>query len=149
MSAPTTERTCGECTACCVVLTIEEPPIEKQANEPCRFLCQDGGGCGIYAERPELCRGFKCLWLFSSVIPEVFRPDRCGLMVRLVDKDGSGRVERLEDGVLTVHETRPQALHEDAAQELLTRLMLTLPLPVVVITWDQQFLTHKIKVHDE
>jgi len=145
-----TERTCGECTACCVVLNIEEPPIEKEANEPCRFLCKDGGGCGIYAERPELCRGFKCLWLaFSSVIPEAFRPDRCGLMIRLVDKDGSGRVERLEDGVLTVHEVRPRALQEAAAQELLARLMLTLPLPVVAITWDQQFLTPKVKVHDE
>lgn len=144
-----TKRSCGECTACCVALTIEEPPIEKEANEPCRFLCQDGGGCGIYTKRPKLCRGFACLWLSTDGIPEAFRPDRCGLMLRIVDKDGSGRVERLEDAVVTAHEVRPQALQEDAAQELLARLMLTLPMPMYVITWDQQFLSPKIKVSDE
>lgn len=140
-----TKRSCGECTACCVVLAIEEDPIHKDPVEPCRFLCQKGGGCGIYDERPELCQKFECLWLRFSLIPEALRPDLCGIMLRIVDKDGSGRVEDIENAVVAAYETRPQALQEEAAQELIARLMVSFPMPLLVITWDQRFLSPKLK----
>ena len=71
-------RPCGDCAACCVSLGIMEAPIQKAPGEPCRFLSHEG--CGIYQQRPPVCRHFQCLWKRSSVLPADLRPDQSGLM---------------------------------------------------------------------
>ncbi|MEZ6185285.1 MAG: hypothetical protein R3F62_09790 [Planctomycetota bacterium] len=39
-------------------------------------------GCGIYDERPEGCRTFRCTWLDTPELDEGMRPDRCGFILR-------------------------------------------------------------------
>lgn len=45
---------------------------------PCQHLIQIG--CGIYEERPPVCRRFACGWLQAPNLPEALRPDRCGVL---------------------------------------------------------------------
>ncbi len=74
----TQDRTCGPCTACCTTHAVYE--IRKPAGQQCRHTCDQG--CAIYADRPESCRTFECLWLMGRVIEgdERRRPDRLGLV---------------------------------------------------------------------
>lgn len=74
-------RQCGECTACCTILGIEE--LGKPSRQPCPHECDHG--CFIYGQRPASCRAFKCLWLSDDdcrkqLLHNAERPDRCGIM---------------------------------------------------------------------
>lgn len=80
------DRSCGECTACCKYLTIDDAALRKPANVLCRH-CVDGDGCTIYETRPGLCRTWFCGWRFLPWVPETWRPDRSGVLVR-VNFDG-------------------------------------------------------------
>src|SRR5512137_468959 len=71
-------RDCGTCTWCCYFTAIPESP----ANNLCPF-CIIGKGCSIYETRGEGCRLFGCLWWRQTQIPELLRPDRCGVMFEL------------------------------------------------------------------
>lgn len=73
---PTMQRTCGECNACCRTMPIRE--LGKPVAEPCSHLRH--GRCGIYDERPEVCRVFRCQWLMG-VGEQEHRPDRMGAML--------------------------------------------------------------------
>ncbi|HMB58689.1 MAG TPA: hypothetical protein VKN35_02155 [Xanthomonadales bacterium] len=75
-------RECGECTACCEGW-IESARMEMKPGVPCRQLV--GGGCSIYAQRPENpCRNFNCGWKIpNSPLPDEMRPDQCGAIVVL------------------------------------------------------------------
>jgi Fe-S-cluster containining protein len=68
-------RPCGECTACCTALGVEE--LHKPNYTPCRHLCDKG--CGIYAERPGSCKTFECWWRVGMVAGD--RPDKSGIIV--------------------------------------------------------------------
>ncbi len=74
-------RSCGDCTACCTLLGIQE--IKKPAGLRCRYLkllSKDGvGGCTIYKDRPSACADFQCLWLRGFGLRR-HRPDRSGIM---------------------------------------------------------------------
>lgn len=65
-------RSCGSCTACCTYLDIkggtgktisflDATDVAKPAGRPCQFCTVKG--CGIYENRPVVCREFKCDWL--------------------------------------------------------------------------------------
>ncbi len=72
-----TERTCGECTACCTNLGVQE--IQKPEFEQCRHVCERG--CAIYPERPSACMGYECLWLLDAEIVDTDdRPDKLGVI---------------------------------------------------------------------
>jgi len=77
--APTNH--CGECTACCFTLYIDDGPFKKPSNTWCNN-CADGFGCKVYQQRPKACRSFKCEWLLSQERNDkmiaALRPDRCG-----------------------------------------------------------------------
>ena len=74
-----TERSCGDCTACCTVLTVDTPDLKKPAGTPCAKLTAQG--CSIHAERPHICRTWFCAWRRVAAMPEDARPDRSGLLV--------------------------------------------------------------------
>lgn len=77
-------RECGECTACCVSLRIEEPTLRKEGDVACPNL-SGAGGCGIYLSRPKVCRTWHCAWRYMANLDADWRPDKCGLLIRIED----------------------------------------------------------------
>jgi hypothetical protein len=71
-------RACNGCTMCCWVLGIEA--IAKPERTACRHGTA-GGGCGIYAERPAVCREFYCGYLALPFVGDHWFPAECGMMV--------------------------------------------------------------------
>lgn len=132
-------RDCGECRACCVVTGFEAEPGEsaftKPPNTPCRHLVQIG--CGIYPERPPVCRRFQCAWLAAPNLPEELRPDRSGVMFNM-NENALG-----EGFAVYAYELRPGALDTPLPRWLIeevvseTTVMLVRPgQPVEVLTSD-------------
>lgn len=74
-------RSCGDCTACCVVPAIDTPQIQKITGAMCRHL--GPGGCGIYETRPRACREFFCAWI-EGAMPEGWRPRDCGVLAQTI-----------------------------------------------------------------
>ncbi len=116
-------RVCGDCTACCRVMAVTA--LGKSAGEPCRH--QQGGGCGVYARRPEACREFHCLWLRDDrgIFDASHRPDRLGLVLGDRD-DGTGART-----AVAAREVRPGAAEEPAAAEVIAFLRQFVPVQVV------------------
>lgn len=56
----------------------DESEFTKPAGEACPQLVR--GGCGIYKDRPPVCRRFECGWLQAPNLPDELRPDRCGVL---------------------------------------------------------------------
>lgn len=75
------DRSCGDCTACCTVLTVNSPDFAKPAGVPCVHLT--AAGCGIHAVRPHICRTWFCVWRREADLPDAARPDRSGLLISL------------------------------------------------------------------
>lgn len=78
MTMPAPGRSCDGCTMCCKVLSIDE--LNKPADQWCQH-CQVGQGCTIYAERPDECRSFNCMWLLDANIPEELAPRNSRLVL--------------------------------------------------------------------
>lgn len=74
-------RVCGECTACCVVLQIDDDKLNKPENQPCINMVEKGG-CKIYKERPTTCQDWHCAWRFMAQLGEEWRPDLSGILLR-------------------------------------------------------------------
>lgn len=74
-------RECGECTACCVVLLIDDAEFKKPADKVCSNLMA-AGGCKIYANRPSVCQDWHCAWRFMPQLDDSWRPDRSGILLR-------------------------------------------------------------------
>ncbi|WP_226951323.1 hypothetical protein [Rhizobium terrae] len=70
-------RTCGSCTLCCRL-----PEIETLAKPP-DVLCRHctGESCAIYADRPQLCRDFLCLWMTDGSLADHWQPLRSHMLV--------------------------------------------------------------------
>ncbi len=104
------EHVCGRCTACCVHLDITESPgwprPTKPAHVPCSDLMQIGKrtGCQVYANRPQVCSYFRCVWLADNRLPDYLRPDRSGLLIFP------------SNGMVLLQETRPGAVLAFAAR---------------------------------
>lgn len=81
---PVPGRQCGGCTACCSVMAIDKPDIQKPAGVLCRF-CQNG--CTIYETRPHVCQGFYCGWRQLPILDDRWRPDRSGVFVEVEEID--------------------------------------------------------------
>lgn len=114
-------RECGPCDACCVLPRISpEPdfPEGKRGYEPCPHLLLVGHGCGVYEDRPELCRSYTCLWRAGIVEgDERRRPDRLGLMFTLdVVNEATGKI------VLEAWELWPGAARDHPGRGVLDAL---------------------------
>jgi len=75
------DRDCGDCTACCTVLTVDTPDFKKPAGTPCTHLTSRG--CGIHAVRPHICRTWFCAWRRVAAMPDDARPDQSGVLVSI------------------------------------------------------------------
>jgi hypothetical protein len=75
------ERACGDCVACCTVLTVDTPDFKKPAGLACTHLSAQA--CGIHAVRPHICRTWFCAWRRVAALPDTARPDRSGVLVSL------------------------------------------------------------------
>jgi hypothetical protein len=84
-------RGCGECSACCVTLRIEEAALKKYADVPCPNLRPEGG-CSIYRSRPDVCRTWHCGWRLMKQLDDSWRPDRSNIIIRLDSGRGNGLV---------------------------------------------------------
>ena len=78
MMAAAPGKSCGACTMCCSALEIAH--FKKPAGPLCAN-CRPGGGCAIYAERPQVCRDFECEWLTRRDLPRQLRPDLVGTIL--------------------------------------------------------------------
>ncbi len=76
---PKKDRVCGACSLCCTVLRVDE--LSKPADTDCEYQRAEGG-CAIHANRPPICRGYRCLWLQGG-LGDDDRPDRLGAVVDL------------------------------------------------------------------
>jgi hypothetical protein len=74
-------RECGECTACCVVLLIEDENFKKPADQACSHMVEKGG-CKIYSKRPSVCQNWYCAWRFMGQLGDEWRPDKSGVLLR-------------------------------------------------------------------
>jgi Fe-S-cluster containining protein len=72
-------RPCGSCSECCVLLSIKAPKLKKPMLTPCPHLAAPGPGCGIYRNRPRICRGYSCAWR-DGLVEEQFSPDATGIV---------------------------------------------------------------------
>ena len=71
---------CGDCTACCTLYAI--PDLDKPQHVTCRHL--RGNRCGIYENRPRMCREFFCGWRQGVVTGVERRPDRWGIVFHVL-----------------------------------------------------------------
>jgi Fe-S-cluster containining protein len=62
-------------------------PLDKPAGTPCSH--QSESGCGIYHERPSVCRSWFCLWVRDGrgLFDEQHRPDRLGVFFTASEPD--------------------------------------------------------------
>jgi uncharacterized protein len=105
------ERPCGDCTMCCK-LPAAPAPLNKPAGVWCQH-CDKGKGCRIYADRPQGCRDYMCLWKVMPDFPEELRPDRCKVIWQMT-----------EDGTTAVATTEyPQALAAKAQERLMRQFV--------------------------
>jgi hypothetical protein len=58
---------------CCKTPSIEE--LEKPSGVWCRHAVT-GKGCGIYEDRPGVCRNFYCHWMLNPNLGPEWKPDR-------------------------------------------------------------------------
>ena len=116
LSVVTPIRSCGPCTACCVVFAIEV--LSKPEYVRCSH--RDSAGCTIYEERPKACQAYACLWL-EGEFDVGQRPDLVGLALDLPtaideDPDYAGMT------VICAREVRPNSAEEVPAQKLILSL---------------------------
>lgn len=123
------ERACGDCAACCMVLGVRE--LDKPACQRCDH--QVAKGCGVYAERPSSCRVYRCAWL-DGLGERRDRPDRLGVVLdqaapslEIQERAKAGEVEAVVSveaarSTLHVREVRPGAFNSQRVKSGLSRL---------------------------
>lgn len=73
-------RTCGSCTLCCKVFTVDWLTPPKVAGKWCQH-CRPGSGCMIWQTVPQRCRDFECDWKTDAQLDDSWRPDRTGFVM--------------------------------------------------------------------
>jgi hypothetical protein len=86
------DRDCGGCTVCCKHLAIDVPQLKKPAGVLC-LHCHEAKGCAIYETRPDVCMNWYCGWR-RFPLEDSWRPDRCGILITLVDEGIPSRYEK-------------------------------------------------------
>jgi hypothetical protein len=66
-------KACGTCMMCCKLPLIEE--LDKPVDRWCRHAVI-GKGCGIYMDRPPVCRSFHCQWIRDAQLGPEWKPEK-------------------------------------------------------------------------
>lgn len=82
-------RECGECTVCCISLTIDTPDFVKLPNVPCENLTECGG-CDVYDSRPDICGKMFCAWRNMADLGDEWRPDKMGVLLEFSEENFPG-----------------------------------------------------------
>jgi hypothetical protein len=107
---PLAGRECGECTACCIELGIDDPQLRKPDHVACPHMIA-GQGCAIHATRPQTCRNWYCGWRILH-LSDAMRPDRAHIMLAPeLDSAASGGKGGLR--IVVLHEDRAALLQEE------------------------------------
>ena len=75
-------RECGRCKLCCYIFRLDGEfwGGVKPGRTWCKYA--KGTGCAMHDQpRPDVCTGFKCMWLADETMPESWRPDRSGVLL--------------------------------------------------------------------
>ena len=91
-----TRRSCNGCTLCCRLPEIEA--FSKPANAWC-LHCSATAGCAIYAERPQLCRDFLCLWMADIRLGPEWEPALSHMMIYSQGQQMTVLVDPLHPGM--------------------------------------------------
>lgn len=124
---------CGDCQACCEVIAIEAFG-GKENYQKCQHQCETG--CGVYAERPDECKRYYCMWQqgYISGGPDM-RPDKLGVLVDFRPANGNRTGNVVE--AMVFWETRPGALKEPKVKELMQRCRAELYPKGGVVMWNE------------
>jgi hypothetical protein len=127
-------RACGDCVACCQVLNIDEPDMVKPADQLCMHCT--GKGCGIYDDRPKVCRDWDCVWRRIDSMPLETRPDQLGVLFT-IDRQAEPQTpfDRLYFVARAV--AAPEALHKSPTLDAAAMLAHG-PLPIFASWGDQR-----------
>ena len=71
-------KACGDCGLCCKLMGVTA--LAKPAGKWCRHFSK-ARGCAIYADRPDDCRVFNCLWLLTEALDADWKPSRAGFVL--------------------------------------------------------------------
>jgi hypothetical protein len=99
---PVPGRTCGTCTLCCKLLSVEA--LDKPVGKWCQH-CVIGRGCLVYNTRPQECRDFYCGFMTLHHLGEEWRPSASKLILG-IEPDGNSIY-------VVVDPTRPNAWQSD------------------------------------
>ena len=93
---PPPQRKCGPCSACCHVFSLKgatktdgTPVPEKECFQRCS-LHKRKKGCTIWKHKPSQCSEFHCLWITAADGRRKERPDQCGMMMAILEKQENG-----------------------------------------------------------
>jgi hypothetical protein len=79
---------------CCRLMSV---PEVKKDHEWCPHAKPGHGGCAIYADRPERCRAFNCMWLIDGRIPDYWYPRHARIVINAFTEDGVSYVAFVVD----------------------------------------------------
>jgi hypothetical protein len=107
------ERSCGNCDVCCNILEVRE--LNKKSYKNCDHRAE-GGGCGIYNDRPSICRDWNCAYILGLMPDdESLKPNNLGLMFYPV----SAKDNDLGISMLMGQEVWPDAIYNSDCQKLI------------------------------
>lgn len=122
-------RTCGDCIVCCVYPSINTDTLVKRGCDHCPNLnlsnpvevnvmqlsSEEPVKCQIYSDRPDVCKGYTCLWLQGHG-EEQDRPDRSLVLIDTTHK--------IENGI-ECKPLFPGGEDDPKVQETIKRMMLS------------------------
>lgn len=74
-------RSCGSCSQCCKMMSIDAPELKKPVDTWCRHCKPGKGGCRVYETRPSVCKAFACGWLLNASIGDAWWPARSKIVI--------------------------------------------------------------------
>lgn len=121
---PIIQRKCGDCYACCEILSIEDEASKfiKPAAQLCHLI--KDGKCSVYDTKPSVCTGFFCMWAVNhkaGMFNVNDRPDLSGILVVMNGIDADW-VKYSGIPSFTAYETRPGAFKSYWGDKLLRKI---------------------------
>lgn len=123
-------RECGECSVCCVLLTVDTPEFQKLPRTPCVHLGPGGKGCTIHATRFPICHVYHCAWRYLAALGNEWRPDRSGVLLEF-QSDGLPAHYPKRPGLRVTLTGATETVFEPGFVVLLTQLIAT-GVPVIL-----------------